>query len=136
MEKLSYKAWQRNKHFSKSVQFRAPGTFVAKLKQRADALGAEVIEFGTRKTKFSQLDHTTGEYHKEWSDLSVRHKTLGDGTYVQRDLYSAYLALCYDVETDSLDADLTRERWSGEGSRQQVAFRELLEETKGELSRA
>jgi putative transposase len=127
MESLSYKAWQRNRHFAKSVQHHAPGAFVELLRRKVPT----VIEFGTYHTRFSQTDHLTGEWHPEWSDLSVRHHTLYDGTYVQRDLYSAFLAMCYDAETDSLNVDYAREAWSGEGSHQQAAFRELLRENNG-----
>lgn len=124
MEKLSYRAFQRR--FGKSVAKRAPGTFVERLRKRAEALGGVVVEFPTYHTRLSQFDHTSGEFHKDWSDLSVREKTLADGTVVQRDVYSAFLAMCIDADKHALDADLTERRWSGGGSPLRAAFSVVL----------
>lgn len=44
----------------------------------------------------SQYDHTNGEYTKK--DLNTRWFQLSDGTLVQRDLYSAFLMYCADLE--------------------------------------
>jgi len=124
MEKLSYRAFQRR--FGKSVAKRAPGMFVERLRKRAEALGGVVVEFPTRHTRLSQFDHTSGEFHKDWSNLSVREKTLADGTIVQRDVYSAFLAMCIDADKHTLDADLTEDRWSGGGSPLRAAFSVIL----------
>lgn len=123
-EKLSYRAFQ--KRFGKSVGKRAPGMFMERLRKRAESLGATVVEFPTYSTRLSQFDHTSGEFHRDWSDLSVREKTLADGTIVQRDVYSAFLAMCVDADKHALDADLTERRWSGEGSPLRAAFSVVL----------
>ena len=49
----------------------------------------------------SQYDHTNGEYTKK--DLNTRWFQLSDGTLVQRDLYSAFLMYCADLELKNLD---------------------------------
>jgi transposase len=105
-EKVSYKAFQRN--FGRSVQRRAPGMFISILKRKAESAGASVIEFSTYHTKLSQYDHTTGEFHKK--PLSQRYHEFPDGTRVQRDLYSAWLARY--VENDRLDASQLKSDWA------------------------
>lgn len=105
LEKLSYVAFQRT--FGKSVGVRAPGMFVARLRQKVNDLGGLVEEFSTYHTKLSQVDHQTGEYQKK--PLSQRWHQFADGERVQRDLYSAFLAAC--VEDGDLNRALAAERW-------------------------
>jgi putative transposase len=109
-EKLSYKGWQRSR-FGKSMKVRAPGAFVEILRRKTKAAGGELIEIGTRHTKLSQFDHTTGEYVKK--PLSQRKHVFGDGVTapVHRDLYSAFLARCCDPE--ALDMSQVQEAWPG-----------------------
>lgn len=106
IEKLSYKSFQKN--FGRSVRRRAPSMFVSILKRKAESAGGRVIEFGTRKTRLSQYDHKTGQYVKK--PLSERWHVFGDGTKVQRDLYSAWLARF--VENDRLDASQLEKSWA------------------------
>lgn len=94
-EKLSYKAWQ--KLYGKSIKIKAPATFIAGLKRKAESAGGQLIELNTQKLKMSQYDHISGEYTKK--TLSERWHFLGGKTaesalLVQRDCYSAFLALC------------------------------------------
>lgn len=105
LEKLSYVAFQ--KRFGKSVGVRAPGMFVARLRQKMNNYGGLVDEFSTHNTKFSQLDHKTRTYSKK--PLSQRWHTFADGERVQRDLYSAFLATC--LEDGEFKATLADERW-------------------------
>jgi len=79
--------------------------FVAMLSQKAEAAGGEVVEFNTRTTKLSQFDHMSGEYVKK--PLSQRQHAFADGTVIQRDLYSAFLARF--VDRDKLDARSARD---------------------------
>jgi transposase len=98
-EKLSFRAFQRC--FGRSAKVRAPGTFIAALRRKAEAAGGELVEFSAYRTRLSQFDHTTGTYVKK--PLSQRVHVLGDGSgEVQRDLYSAFLARF--VVEDTLDA--------------------------------
>ncbi len=120
LEKLSYKAFQRI--FGKSVGMRAPGMFVARLRQKAQAGLIDIDEFSTFTTKLSQLDHKTGEYKKK--PLSQRWHYFDDGEKVQRDLYSAFLATC--VEDDTFNAVLANERWAaGVGTLLQAALNDI-----------
>jgi hypothetical protein len=130
MEKLSYRAWQRR--WGKSVKKHAPAMFVSLLRQKAASTGGEVREFSTYSTCLSQTDHKTGKREKK--SLSQRWHHFEDGTKVQRDLYSAFLAFCVNADTDTLDADLAEKLWSqGAGSLLLAAFREArqLAKTQG-----
>ena len=119
LEKLSYKAFQRM--FGRSVGMRAPGGFVALLKQRIKQYGGTVHEFSTRNTRLSQLDHKTGELKKK--PLSQRWHTFDDGETVQRDLYSAFLAAC--VEDGVFNATMANELWPGAGSLLRAALNDI-----------
>jgi Probable transposase. len=105
-EKISYRSFQ--KAFGRSVKRRAPSLFVSILKRKAASAGAAVIEFATRTTRLSQFSHDTGEYVKK--PLSQRWHQLADGTTVQRDLYSAWLARF--VDRDRLDASQCIPHWA------------------------
>ena len=96
-EKIRYRSFQKN--FGRSTKVRAAGMFVSMLSKKEDA-GGGVIEFNTRTTKLSQFDHMSGNYVKK--PLSQRQHTFADGTVIQRDLYSAFLARF--VDRDKLDA--------------------------------
>lgn len=106
IEKLSYKSFQKN--FGRSVRRRAPSMFVSILRRKAESAGGGVIEFGTRATRLSQYDHKSGQYVKK--PLSQRWHLFGDGTEVQRDLYSAWLAMY--VDNDRLDASQLEQSWA------------------------
>ncbi|ALG75643.1 hypothetical protein VY88_27915 [Azospirillum thiophilum] len=105
-EKVSYRSFQRN--FGRSVKRRAPSLFVSILKRKAASAGASVVEFATRTTRLSQVSHDTGECVKK--PLSQRWHVLADGSRVQRDLYSAWLARF--VEQDRLDAFQCALHWA------------------------
>jgi len=106
MEKVSYKAWQRM--FGRSVGFRAPGTFVALLRRKAESAGGRVDEFSTRTTQLSQTC-LCGAIEKK--PLSERWHDCSCGLLMQRDLFSGFLARC--VENDLLNANRARETWTG-----------------------
>lgn len=97
-EKISYRSFQKN--FGRSTKVRGAGAFVKTLSRKAEAAGGSVTEFSTRTTRLSQFDHISGEYAKK--PLSQRQHVFADGTAIQRDLYSAFLARF--VEQDKLDA--------------------------------
>ncbi|MCH8296050.1 transposase [Candidatus Poribacteria bacterium] len=103
-EKLSYKSFQRN--WGKSVGFRAPAMLVEMLRRKAENAGGAMIEFPTTNTKLSQYCHACGEYHKK--PLSQRVHTHC-GLNIQRDVYSAFLAL--SVKDNALDVPSVNERW-------------------------
>ncbi|HBP6378463.1 TPA: transposase [Pseudomonas aeruginosa] len=110
-EKLSYKAWQ--KLYGKSVKVKAPGMFITGLKRKAESAGGQFLELNTWSLKMSQYDHVSGEYNKKtlrerWHFLGG--KTAEETLLVQRDMYSAFLALCV-VENKHQSSQL-RERWS------------------------
>jgi putative transposase len=100
LEKVSYRAWQRR--FGRSVQRRAPGTFVTILTRLAESAGGQVITVPTRRTKLSQTCQC-GEVKKKLLSLRVHHCEVC-GIQMQRDLYSAYLIRFLDPDTYLLHA--------------------------------
>jgi hypothetical protein len=89
LEKLSYKAWQ--KQYGRSVGLRAPGMFVAHLKRTVASTGGILLEVPTRQAKLSQFCHGCGAYVKKPLSQRLHQCPCGIGP-VQRDLYSAFLA--------------------------------------------
>jgi hypothetical protein len=107
-EKLSKKAWQKN--WGRRMKATAPAMFMNKTHRKAENAGGAVIEFNAGRHKLSQYDHTRGDFVKK--PLSLRTHVLRDGSgqVVQRDLYSAWLALF--VQTDGLDASRAKSAWA------------------------
>ena len=93
IEKLSYRAFQ--KMFGRSVGKRAPGMFVARLRQKAENAGGRVNEFSTVTTKLSQRC-ICGRIQKK--PLSQRAHVCECGVNQQRDLFSGYLARFVDAD--------------------------------------
>jgi putative transposase len=108
-EKLSYKSFQ--KLYGKSIQRRAPGLFLEKLRHKAANAGGEVIEFSTRTTALSQTCQCGNKQKKQLKDRW--HHCTQCGIYAQRDLYSAYLARF--VNAHRLDTIQAAEAWAGAG---------------------
>lgn len=131
-EKLSYKAWQ--KMYGKSVKTKAPGMFVTQLKRKAESAGGELVELNTWKLKMSQYDHISNECHKKtlserWHALGARNE--GTSIIVQRDLYSAFLALCV-VENEHQSSQL-HARWPVVKQRlEQMGWCRQIEIARGE----
>lgn len=107
-EKIPYKPWQ--KIFGKSVQVRAPSLFMSSLKRKAENAGGSFNKFPTQSTKLSQMCHICGETIKK--PLSQRWH-ICCSIEMQRDLYSAFLAKCVDVNTNTLDIARARLLWPG-----------------------
>lgn len=109
-EKLSYRAWQ--KLYGRSVKVKAPATFIAGLKRKAESAGGQLIELNTWSLKMSQYDHLSGEYSKK--KLNERWHFLGgknseSALLIQRDCYSAFLAICV-IENEHQPSQL-HSRW-------------------------
>ena len=106
-ETLSYRAFQRC--FGRSVQVRAPGTFIATFTRKAESAGGRVVSLDTRRLCLSQYDHLTGSCTKK--PLSQRWHALGGGpVLVQRDAYSAFLARA--VEEGAHNPSRLAESWA------------------------
>ncbi len=106
-EKIGYKAWQ--KMFGKSINMRAPKTFLSELTRKAANAGGSVREFGTKTTKLSQTC-ICGQVSKK--KLSERWHSCECGVSAQRDLFSAFLARHVDA-TNHLDIPSAFEHWQG-----------------------
>ncbi|WP_028997092.1 hypothetical protein [Azohydromonas australica] len=107
-EKLSKKAWQKN--WGRRMKATAPGMFMEKVSRKAGNAGGSLVEFNAGRHKLSQFDHTRGDFVRK--PLSLRWHELRDGSgqIVQRDLYSAWLALF--VSADGLDASQASQAWA------------------------
>jgi transposase len=120
LEKVSYRSWQRR--YGRSVQRRAPGTFVTILTRLAASAGGKVITVPTRTTKLSQ---TCQCGHEKKKPLSLRvHHCERCGIQMQRDLYSAYLIRCVNPDTFLLHADQAHEAWPGAESLLRAAWQQ------------
>ena len=106
IEKLSYVAFQ--KMWGRSVRDRAPGMFVELLRQKLKSRGGELHEFSTYSTKLSQSCQC-GRIKKK--ELSERWHECECGVIMQRDLYSAFLALF--IEDDKLNAREAQKAFPG-----------------------
>jgi putative transposase len=110
LEKVSYRAWQRR--YGRSIQRRAPGTFVQILSRAAASAHGRIITVPTRTTKLSQRCQC-GSSKKKPLSQRVHHCEVC-GLQMQRDLYSAYLIRFVDEQTPYLfHADQAREAWPG-----------------------
>ena len=90
------------RRFGRSIGLRAPAQFVSILKRKTEASGGTFQEVHTRMFKASQYNHVTDTYEKK--PLSRRCNII-DGSWVQRDLYSAFLLK--NSATDLKHADRT-----------------------------
>ncbi len=107
-EKLSKVAWQ--KRWGRRMKATAPAMFMNKVDRKAGNAGGSFTEFNAGRYKLSQYDHTQEDFKKK--PLSLRWHVLRDGSgqAVQRDLYSAWLALF--VQADRLDASQAQNAWA------------------------
>ena len=80
--------YKRKKRFGKSLNKRAPASFITILSRKAFLYGGDVYKVDTKSFRASQYNHVTDDYIK--SELSERVKLI-EGHKVQRDLYSAFL---------------------------------------------
>jgi len=97
--------------YGRSVQKRAPGLFLEKLRYKAANAGGTVIEFATRSTALSQTCQCGNRQKKQLKERW--HNCHHCGIHVQRDLYSAYLARF--VNENRLDTIQASEAWTGAG---------------------
>ena len=119
MEKLEFQSFakrakfdkdkptKKRKRYGKSIGFRAPGMFVARLEQEAAKWAATVEQFNPRTHALSQ---TCICGRKAKKSLSQRVHKCECGAEAQRDLFSAYL--CRYVEKNTLHADQAQKDWS------------------------
>ena len=100
---VSVKSLQKN--YGRSVLARSPGRFMSELKRKAERADGQSITIDVRQLKTSQYDHSNKEFRKK--TLSERWHKFADGRgRVQRDIYSAFLAL-HVVRTTDADGVLT-----------------------------
>jgi macrodomain Ter protein organizer (MatP/YcbG family) len=111
-EKISYRAWQ--KMFGRSVTVRAPSMMASLIQRKAENAHGSFLEIPTQTTALSQTCHMSGNKVKK--PLKDRWHVFPDGTRVQRDLYSAFLAKCCAKDQEgnvSLDIAKAERLWPG-----------------------
>ncbi len=113
IEKLSYKAWQ--KQYGRSVGLRAPGMFIEMLRRTVARTGGTLLEVPTRTTKLSQFCHGCGKTLKKPLSLRFHQCQCGIGP-VQRDLYSAFLAAYLDPADPIPSCAQYVSPWEGAGA--------------------
>ena len=91
--KVVYK-FKKKKRFGKSLNNRAPSSFLTLLKEKAVRYGGSYSEIRTQSYKATQYNHVTDTC--KVIPLSQRFKMVGE-YQVQRDLYSAFLIRCTDI---------------------------------------
>lgn len=85
---VSVKSLQKN--YGRSVLTRAPGRFMSELQRKAERAGGASLAQNARELKTSQYCHVRQAFIKK--SLSERWHGFPDGSAVQRDVYSAFLA--------------------------------------------
>ena len=126
-EKLSYRGWQRQ--FGRSVSFRAPGKVIEILRRKAENAGGRFHEFSPYKTKLSQLCHACNTTRKKALKDRFHVCNCGLGS-IQRDLYSAYLAM-YVNDDDCFDRSQASEAWASADPLLRQALSKYKEMAKG-----
>jgi hypothetical protein len=122
LEKISYKAWQRQ--YGKSVGLRAPGMFVELLKRTVAKTGGTLTEVPTRTSKLSQYCHGCQKYVKKPLSQRWHQCPCGIGP-VQRDLYSAFLVCHLDLRT--LVPSIAPSMWESAETRLRAAMEDVQE---------
>jgi hypothetical protein len=123
-EKLSYKGWQ--KHYGKSVGFRAPGMFIDHLRRTVASTGGTLHEVPIRSTKLSQFCHGCGQTVKKPLSERWHQCSCGIGP-VQRDLYSAFLAAYLDPADFTPSCARYQPYWEGAEARLRTAHERIFE---------
>lgn len=94
--------YKRRKRFGRSLNNRAPASFITILTRKAGLYGGSVYKVNTKVFRASQYNHVTDDYVK--TELSERMKMIGVHM-VQRDLYSAFLLKNSNNELNKPDRD-------------------------------
>ena len=96
IEKNHWKGFQKG-HFGKSLGKSGLSGFIDQLKSKAESAGLKVTEVKPYKLKLSQYDPYRQQYQKE--TLKERWHRLGySSEWIQRDVMSALLLQCADIE--------------------------------------
>lgn len=107
-EKNNIKAWQKG-WFGKTIGFRAPSNFITTLQRKVEKTGGNWNDINAWQAKLSQYCHVCNGYHKK--TLAQRTHECNGKPIAQRDLYSAALALHYDLNEKKIC--ITNENWQG-----------------------
>ena len=125
LEKLSYRSWQ--KRYGKSIQNRAPATFVSRLARLAESAGGQIVTINARRAKLSQTC-VCGAIKKK--RLAERWHTCPCGASAQRDLFSAFLAQWVNPDTSLLDAGRAATAWPSREPVLQAAYEQAMSQNQ------
>lgn len=107
-EKNDKGKFKKKKRFGKSLANRAPAMLLSIINRKLSYYNSQLIEIDTFKTKASQFNHITGEYHKK--SLSQRWNDFGEFK-IQRDLYSAFLIMNIADNLENFDIEKCNDRF-------------------------
>lgn len=99
--------WKRR--FGKSILYKAPAIFLRILSQKLQYQGKELYKVNSWSVKASQYCHLDDTYKKK--PLSKRWHDFDDGSSVQRDMYSAFLLMCVNLDLKSINQDLCIQKY-------------------------
>ena len=108
-EKNSHRAWK--KRWGRRMKATALGLFMGQLRRKAKNASGRLIAFNAGLHRLSQYNHTTEDFVKKPLALHWHVLRDGSGQVVQRDLYSAWLALF--VQADGFSAPQEKAAWEG-----------------------
>jgi hypothetical protein len=123
LERLSYRAWQRQRSYGRSIQLCAPGMFVERLSRLAGSAGGTIVPINPWRARLSQTCHC-GRVKKK--ARSERWHTCPCGASAQRDLFSAWLARFVDPDTSLLDVGQAHAAWPGWEPTLQAAYEQAI----------
>jgi hypothetical protein len=96
--------FKQKKRFGKSILHKAPAMFLRILNQKLQYQGKELHRVDTWSVGASQYCHLDDAYKKK--PLSKRWHDFDDGSKVQRDMYSAFLLMCVNLDLKSINKEL------------------------------
>lgn len=101
-EKNDQGRYKRKARFGKSIGNRAPAMLVSIISRKLSYMGKEIRTVNTQTFRASQYNHVTDDYVKK--KLSQRGQHISR-TWIQRDLYSAFLLMNADEDLSHADRE-------------------------------
>ena len=96
------------RRFGRSIPKNTPASVEAALERKLGYNGKTIARVDLQTYRASQYNHMTGEYKKK--KLSQRWTKIGD-TWIQRDMYSAFLLGCPNEDLKNIDQDKCKNKY-------------------------
>jgi hypothetical protein len=95
--------YKKKKRFGKSINNKAPAMAISIIDRKLHYRHSEIYKVNTRTFKASQYNHITNEYNPK--GLTVRGQVILPNTWIQRDLYSAFLLMNSNDDLQTTNRD-------------------------------